>query len=295
MNIAFSRELEFTYGEPDQLEPDLRRVICPNSGPFTLHGTGSYIIGRGEVAIVDPGPADENHIQALLAATAGERISHILITHTHIDHSPGCKLLQQHCDAQSWAMGPHGLGRLSVDASGGDFEFTPDQTITDGQIIAGGDWSVECLYTPGHSINHMSFALSDDVLLCGDLVMGWSTTIVSPPDGNMKDYMHSLERLLERTDRVLYPSHGGAIESPREYVHSLYDHRMQRIDQVRDCIASGTSQIREMVPLIYTELDPSMHGAAAQSVLASIEYLIAKGAVSSSSGGLSLKSEYKIT
>lgn len=294
MDIAFSRELEFTYGKPDQLEPGLRRVICPNSGPFTLFGTGSYIIGRGEVAIVDPGPADESHIQALLAATTGERISHILVTHTHIDHSPGCALLQRHCDAETWAMGPHGLGRLSADASGGDFDFTPDQTIADGQRIGAGDWSVECLYTPGHSINHMSFALSDEVLLCGDLVMGWSTTIVSPPDGNMKDYMHSLERLLERSDRVLYPSHGGPIDAPHAYVRSLYDHRMQRIDQVRDCIASGTRKVTDMVPVIYTELDPSMYGAAAQSVLASIEYLIAVRAVSSSSG-LSLKSEYEIT
>ena len=294
MDIPFSRELDFTYGKPDQLAPGLRRVICPNSGSFTLFGTGSYIIGQGEVAIVDPGPADDGHIQALLAATQGERISHILVTHTHIDHSPGCRLLQQYCDAETWAMGPHGLGRLTADAFGGDFDFKPDQTIVDGQIIKGDDWRVECLYTPGHSINHMSFALSEDMLLCGDLVMGWSTTIVSPPDGNMKDYMQSLERLLGRGDRVLYPAHGGPIESPQHYVRSLYEHRMQRIDQVRSCIGDGVHQVADMVPLIYTELDSSMYGAAAQSVLGSIEYLIATEAVSSS-GGLSLASEYRLT
>ena len=294
MDIPFSRELDFTYGEPDQLEPGLRRVICPNSGSFTLYGTGTYILGRGEVAVVDPGPADEGHIQALLAATAGERISHILVTHTHIDHSPGCQLLQRYCDAETWAMGPHGLGRLSPDASGGDFDFVPDQTIADGQVIGAGDWQVECLYTPGHSINHMSFALPDDILLCGDLVMGWSTTIVSPPDGNMKDYMQSLERLLERNDRILYPAHGGPITTPNRYIQSLFDHRMQRIDQVRNCIANGTPRVRDMVPLIYTELDPARYGAAAYSVLGSIEYLMAADAVVSATGDLSLESEYKL-
>jgi len=294
LDIPFSRELDFTYGKPDQLQPGLRRVICPNSGSFTLYGTGTYIIGQGDVAIVDPGPADEAHIQALLAATTGERISHILVTHTHIDHSPGCQLLQRYCDAETWAMGPHGLGRLSADAAGGDFEFVPDQTIVDGQIIVGADWQVECLHTPGHSINHMSFALADDTLLCGDLVMGWSTTIVSPPDGNMKDYMQSLEKLLQRNDRILFPAHGGPIASPNHYIRCLYDHRMQRIDQVRNCIAGGTTRVVDMVPLIYTELDTAMYGAAAHSVLGSIEYLIAANAVVSTAGQLSLEGEYKI-
>lgn len=295
MDIAFNKDLDFSYGKVDRLRPDLRRVICPNAGSFTLFGTGTYIIGNGDVAVVDPGPADESHIAALLAATRGERISHILVTHTHNDHSPGCRLLQQHCDAQTWAAGVHGMGRLSDGHSmGGDFDFVPDQVITDGQLISGGDWAVECLYTPGHSINHMSFALSEQpVLLCGDLVMGWSTTIIAPPDGNMKDYMQSLERLLSRNDEILYPAHGAPVADPAHYIRCLYDHRMERINQVMECVQQGISAVDSMVPVIYTELDPAMHPAAAQSVLGSLEYLIAKGQVRST-GELALKSEYKL-
>jgi len=281
IEIPFSKELTFEYGEVERLSPHLRRVICRNPGPFTLFGTGSFIVGNGEVAIVDPGPADPQHIDALLAATAGERISHILVTHTHIDHSPGCRLLQQHCDAPTLAMGPHGLGRLQPEqASGGDYAFQPDQVLADGQCVSGKDWNLECVYTPGHSINHMSFALAEDsALLCGDVVMGWSTTIVSPPDGNMKDYMQSLELLLGRRESIYHPSHGGPVSDPHSYVTLLHAHRMQRIDQVRASIAGGQSDVSRMVPEIYTELDPKMYPAAARSVLGSIEYLIAAGVV----------------
>lgn len=292
VEIPFNNELVFEYGQVDRLSPGIRRLVCRNPGNFTLYGTGSFIVGNGRVAIVDPGPADETHIDALLKATAGETISHILVTHTHIDHSPGCRLLQQHCDAPTLAMGVHGLGRLSSEeVAGGDMEFVPDRTLEDGELVSAGDWSLECVYTPGHCMNHMSFAMrEDDALLCGDVVMGWSTTIVSPPDGNMKDYMQSLERLLQRQEKTYHPSHGPSISEPLEYVRLLHAHRMERIDQVRDCIAAGHADVMEMVPLIYTELDQQMYGAAARSVLASIEYLIAAGEVKQSP--LSLDSRF---
>jgi len=163
-------------------------VIAENPGPFTFYGTGTYIVGRGQVAVIDPGPADQQHIDAILAATQGEVISHIFVTHTHVDHSPGCALLQQHVNAKTYAYACHGKE----------------------------DWSLTGVFTPGHAANHMGFYLPQErALFCGDAVMGWSTTIVSPPDGNMVAYMHTLDRLLARDDDIYYPTHGAPIPNPK--------------------------------------------------------------------------------
>ena len=229
VEIPYRRQLEFEYGKAEVLSPGIRRVIANNPGPFTFHGTGTYILGTGQVAVIDPGPDDQAHIDAILASLDGETVSHILVTHTHMDHSPGCRKLQAATGAPTFGYGPHGAGKqeqgITVE-EGGDMEFAPDQVIRHGDIIEGGNWSVECVYTPGHTSNHMCFALREEkALFTGDHVMGWSTSIISPPDGDMADYMKSLQLLLERDDVVYWPTHGPCIDEPKAHVQAFIQHR----------------------------------------------------------------------
>ena len=296
-SIPFRRELDFSYGEVSQVAPGIRRVIAENPSPFTLYGTGTYILGRGEVAVIDPGPADGAHITKLLEALEGETISHILITHTHMDHSPGCRLLQAHTDAKSYAYGPHGAGKLEQGVpveEGGDMEFQPDEILRDGDVLTGGDWSVECVYTPGHTSNHMCYQLRESkALFTGDHVMGWSTSIISPPDGDMGAYIASLERLLERDDAVYWPTHGPCIDDPKPHVRAFIEHRLDRERQIIDCIRQGVHRIEDMVPVMYTELPEFMYPAAARSVLASMEHLVDNG-VLRADGGVQLDAAYQL-
>ncbi len=296
-SIPFRRELNFSYGEVSQVAPGIRRVIAENPSPFTLYGTGTYILGRGEVAVIDPGPADGAHIAKLLEALEGETISHILITHTHMDHSPGCRLLQAHTDAKSYAYGPHGAGKLEQGVpveEGGDMEFEPDELLQDGDVLTGGDWSVECVYTPGHTSNHMCYQLRESkALFTGDHVMGWSTSIISPPDGDMGAYIASLERLLERDDTVYWPTHGPCIDDPKPHVQAFIEHRLARERQIIDCIEQGVHRIEDMVPMMYTELPEFMYPAAARSVLASMEHLVGNGALKAD-GGVQLGAAYQL-
>lgn len=296
-SIPFRRELNFSYGEVSQVAPGIRRVIAENPSPFTLYGTGTYILGHGEVAVIDPGPADGAHIAKLLEALEGETISHILITHTHMDHSPGCRLLQAHTDAKSYAYGPHGAGKLEQGVpveEGGDMEFEPDELLRDGDVLTGGDWSVECVYTPGHTSNHMCYQLRESkALFTGDHVMGWSTSIISPPDGDMGAYIASLERLLERDDTVYWPTHGPCIDDPKPHVQAFIEHRLARERQIIDCIEQGVHRIEDMVPMMYTELPEFMYPAAARSVLASMEHLVGNGALKAD-GGVQLGAAYQL-
>ncbi len=281
VEIPFQKNLDFEYGQSAQLSPLVRRVIANNPSAFTHFGTGSYIVGQGNVAIIDPGPADQTHIDALLEATRGEQITHIMVTHTHLDHSPGCKLLQQHCEARTYALGSHGTGIDGIarprDESefGADWEFMPDVLLSDNELIRGDQWSLRSIYSPGHATNHLGYYLEEEsALFCGDAVMGWSTTIVSPPDGNMHDYMNTLRMLIARADKIYYPTHGAPIEQPKCFVQALYDHRLEREQQILECIKSGTHTINGMLPVIYSALDTSMYPAAARSLLASIESLL---------------------
>ncbi len=281
VRIPFRRELDFTYGEVAEVAPGIRRLVARNPSPFTLYGTGTYILGRGKVAVVDPGPADPPHIRALLDGLQGETITHLLVTHTHMDHSPGCRLLKEHTDAKTYAYGPHGAGKLEPGVpveEGGDMEFEPDWRVRDGDVIHGDDWAVECIYTPGHTSNHMCYQLRGSAaLFTGDHVMGWSTSIISPPDGDMAAYMASLQRLLERDDRVYWPTHGPCIDDPKPLVSAFIAHRREREEQIFACVADGVFEIKEMVPLMYTDLPEFMHPAAARSVLAAAVYLVQKG------------------
>jgi glyoxylase-like metal-dependent hydrolase (beta-lactamase superfamily II) len=295
--IPFNRELEFEYGRVDRVSRRLRRVIAPNGGPFTLYGTGTYIIGSGTVAVVDPGPLIGSHIEAIKRAVDGETVSHILITHTHIDHSPAAAPLQAWCGAPTYGYGPHGSGKIEAGAEveeGGDRDFVPDRLVRDGDVIEGDGWSVACVFTPGHTSNHVCYALREEAaLLSGDHVMGWSTTIVSPPDGDMKDYMASLNHLVAREDAIYWPTHGPAIEAPQEFVRALIGHREARERQILACLDDGVSRIDAMVPRMYTGyVPPAMFPAAARSVLAHLVWLVDKGMVRAD-GPIGVEAEFR--
>jgi glyoxylase-like metal-dependent hydrolase (beta-lactamase superfamily II) len=281
VKIPYRRQIDFEYGKVARLSPLIRRVIAKNPSPFTFHGTGTYIVGNGDVAIVDPGPVDSAHIAAVLDAVQGERISHVLVTHTHMDHSPGCRLLAEHCDAPRYGYGPHGAGKIEVGVKveeGGDMDFTPDVTLRNGAIVQGGDWSMEAVYTPGHTSNHLCFQLREEkALFTGDHVMGWSTSIISPPDGDMQNYMASLDLLLQRDDRVYWPTHGPSVVDPKAHVRAFIEHRHEREQQILVCIDKGILKIRDMVPPMYADVPEFMYPAAARSVFAAVVYMVTRG------------------
>lgn len=297
VSIPFRRELEFEYGEVAGVAPDIRRVIANNPSAFTFYGTGTYIIGRGEVAVVDPGPPDDGHIQAILRATAGETITHMLVTHTHMDHSPGCRLLAEHTDAKTYGFGSHGAGKAEdgvIVEEGGDMDFAPDVIVRHGELIEGQGWSVECVHTPGHTSNHICYAFGRErTLFSGDHVMGWSTSVISPPDGDMADYMASLELLLMRDDAVYWPTHGPAITDPKPHVRAFIEHRREREREILQCLAAGPRRIAEMVPTMYANVPGYLHAAAARSVFATMALLIDRGDVACD-GDLAVGGTYRL-
>lgn len=279
--IPFVRDMVFEYGKCDQVSPLIRRIVAENPGPFTYTGTGTYIIGRGRVAVVDPGPMLESHLNALKSELGGETVTHILITHTHADHSPLAAPLKDWSGARTYAYGPHGAGKAEQGVrieEGGDMAFVPDVTVRHGDVIEGDGWSVECVFTPGHTSNHMAFALREEkALLCGDHVMGWSTTVVSPPDGDMGSYMASLQLLLERDDESLWPTHGPPVTDPKPFIRAYIAHRENRNRQITDCLGRGIGLIPEMVKVMYADVDPGLHPAAALSVFAHLKHMVETG------------------
>ena len=279
--IPFVRDIEFEYGRCDQLSPLIRRIVARNPSAFTFTGTGTYILGHDRVAVIDPGPRDQQHVDAILAATQGETISSILITHTHNDHSPATELLLKHCDARTYGFGPHGSGKNTEDdvvvEEGGDMAFTPDEFVTHGDRIQDGEWEVECVYTPGHTSNHICYRLmTEDVLFTGDHVMGWSTSVISPPDGDMASYMNSLDLLLTSGDRAYWPTHGPAITEPHDHVRAFISHRLDREAQILEQLKLGRHRIADMVPFMYENVDKRLHPAAARSVYAAMLFMVEK-------------------
>jgi len=256
-DIRFDRSFDLAPGVVEEAAPGVRRLLANNPGPFTFKGTVSYIIGRGEVAIVDPGPDDQAHINALLDAVRGETVTHILVTHTHRDHSPAAAAIKQATGAKTYAEGPHRAARpLHVGdikrGEGGDTAFRPDVTLKDGEVVTGAGWRVEAIATPGHTANHMAFALSGtDQLFSGDHVMAWSTTNVAPPDGAMSDYMASLEKLARRPEQIYFPGHGGAVKDAPRFVEQLIAHRQAREASILHRLAKGETGIPALVRAIY--------------------------------------------
>jgi glyoxylase-like metal-dependent hydrolase (beta-lactamase superfamily II) len=277
VKIPYNRNFEVPYGVLEDVAPGIRRITANNPGPFTFRGTGTYVIGEGKVAVIDPGPDLPEHVDALLESLKGETISHILVTHTHNDHSPAAKAVKAATGAPTYGFGPHGRGKImeGVKPEGGDMEFIPDEVVGDGAVIDGDSWSVSCVHTPGHTSNHICFSWdARQILFSGDQVMGWSTSIVSPPDGDMGDYMRSLDKLLTRDDALYYPTHGPAITDPHPFVRAFIAHRCERADKIIGCLQSGIETIEGMVPKVYADVMPSLFGAAARSLFATVIYLV---------------------
>jgi glyoxylase-like metal-dependent hydrolase (beta-lactamase superfamily II) len=261
---------EQPIGRIERIAPSVRRLLAPNPSPFTFTGTQVFIVGEGEVAVIDPGPDHPAHVEALLQGLAGERVAAILCTHTHRDHSPASRALQAATGAPIVGCAPLAFG----DAGAGpdeafDADYRPDRVLLDGEPLIGPGWTLEAVATPGHTSNHLCFALAESgALFSGDHVMGWSTSIVAPPDGNMTDYMASLDKVAARDERIYYPTHGPAIENPRDHVARLIAHRRARENQILAHLGGGAARIADMVQHLYREVDPGLHPAAALSVLA---------------------------
>jgi glyoxylase-like metal-dependent hydrolase (beta-lactamase superfamily II) len=287
--IPFKAEFEPRHGEAVDLGNDIIRITAPNSGPFTFHGTNTYIVGKKEVAVIDPGPEDgSDHFKSLLKAIKGKTVSHILVTHTHVDHSPLTRRLAKETGAPVFAEGPHRaarelhLGEINALDASGDKDFEPDHIIAHGEEIKGNGFAFEAVFTPGHTANHMAFALKGtNKLFSGDHVMAWATSIVAPPDGNMVQYMNSLETLLARDETSYLPGHGGQLDKAKEFVRALRTHRKMRETAILQRIQKGDRTIGEIVAVIYKETDKRLHGAAALSVFAHMEDLIEKRMVGS--------------
>jgi glyoxylase-like metal-dependent hydrolase (beta-lactamase superfamily II) len=272
MAIPFIREFDAKYESEVRVSPLISRVVADNPGPFTFKGTGVYIVGNKDVAVIDPGPDDASHVDALKRALEGRRVTHILVTHTHSDHSPAAKPLKEWSGARTYAFGPHGSGKLDDGVrveEGGDMQFAPDVRVKDGEIIRGNGFTFECVFTPGHTSNHMCYALREEnALFTGDHVMGWSTTVVTPPDGDMAQYMASVKKLMARDDAILYPTHGAPVTDPKPFLAAYLEHRLDREKQIVACIRDGLTTIPQMVARMYADVDKRLHPAASRSVLA---------------------------
>ena len=284
--IPFVRDLEVVYGRVEAISPLVRRVIAANPGPFTFTGTGTYIVGRPErgagVAVIDPGPPDEDHLSALLAAVGGQTVSHVLVTHTHRDHSPLARPFAAAVGAPVLAAQPpaevvHVSGAVDEDD---DEAFTPDIILGGGEVLEGDGWTLEAMATPGHASNHLAFVLREEnALFSGDHVMGWSTTVVAPPDGDMIAYMSSLDAVIARGFSTIWPTHGAPITEPEPFLQAYRAHRLDREVQILGQLSAGARRISDMVPILYAAVDSRLWPAAGLSVWAHLIALERAGRV----------------
>jgi len=278
--LRFDRELRFDYGTLETLTPLVRRVVARNPSPFTLYGTATFVVGHGRVAVIDPGPDIAAHVDALTHALRGETVTHILVTHTHLDHSPAAAALKRATGAKTYGYGPHGGALGPSGEEGADRDFAPDVRLADGDALEGPGWRLESVHTPGHTSNHLCYALPEErTFFSGDHVMGWSTSVISPPDGDMGAYLASLEKLLARDDACYVPTHGPAIENPKTYVQALIAHRHERAATILAVLARGPATVPEIVAAVYVGLDPRLLRAAGRSTLAHLIHAIAQGRV----------------
>ena len=291
--IPFRKEMEFEYGVARELAPGVRRLVANNPGPFTYKGTNTYIVGQGaELALIDPGPDDDAHFAATMLAIGSKRLATVIITHTHRDHTDGMPRLLAATGAKTCGFGrtAKARGTTKTSPSGSEFvdqDFTPDIVLKDGAGFEGDGFALTALHTPGHAPDHLCFALAGSKLLfSGDHVMSWNTSVVAPPEGNMGDYMRSLDKLVNRSDEVYLPGHGGRLYQPQRVVKAFIIHRKMREEAVLDCIRNGNASIADIVPIVYRGLDPRLLGAASLSVAAHVEHLIEAGRVTSSGPSL---------
>ncbi len=300
-DIPFRRDFDVPSGRVDQITPLVRRIVAPNPSPFTYTGTCSYIIGHGKVAILDPGPNIEAHISMLLHAVRGEEVTHIVATHTHHDHTPASAPIQAITGALTAGAGPHiparplYLGEINPLDASADTDFHPDLVLADGDKITGPGWTLQAIATPGHTANHLAFALPEDQLLfSGDHVMAWATSIVAPPDGAMGDYIRSLEILGAREEKLYLPGHGGPVLDAPSFVRDYLDHRLARETAIMRSLSRSPETISNMVRRIYIGLDPKLTDAASLTVLAHLEHLVERQEVFTD-GAPSMTGLYRLT
>jgi glyoxylase-like metal-dependent hydrolase (beta-lactamase superfamily II) len=294
----------FEYGRVDRVSPLIRRVIAQNPSKFTYRGTGTYLVGSGDVVVIDPGPNLDSHREALAAALAGERVRAILVTHCHADHSPLAAWLQDETGAPTFAFGPHPrpdpeLVEVPDDdveiEEATDHDFVPDVAVADGDtVVELPGITMTGVHTPGHTSNHMCWTLAEEsALFSGDHVMGWSTTVVSPPDGDMAAYIESLRKVADRRDAMLWPTHGPPRDDGPSYVAALVEHRLRREQGVLDVVRSGVRTIPEMVAILYADVREELHKPAGRSVWGHLVKLADDGLVDVVGGGAPrLDSEY---
>ena len=281
--LKFNRELNVSHGVRTRLSPLVSHVLAPNPGPFTFKGTGVYLVGAGEsVAVIDPGPDMPEHLSALKRVIGERRISHILITHSHRDHSPAAAALKNWSGAAVYGLPDHAAPSRQEGAvdEAHDHDFVPDMMVHDGVEIAGDGFTFECVTTPGHTANHVCYALREEkALFSGDHVMGWSTSVIAPPDGDMGQYIASLEKLRARDETLFYPTHGSPIPDSKDWVGQLIAHRRQREQQIVEALCAGACNIPQLVRRLYPDIAPGLRAAAAQQVNAHLLHLAEKGAV----------------
>ncbi len=288
--LAFNRSVDVDYGVAQKVAPDVRRIVANNPGPYTFLGTNTYVVGSGQVAVVDPGPADEDHLKAIAGAIKGERLTHILVTHSHHDHCDGAKPLQAMLGGEIVAYGPTGTARGAGAPGLGDAfvdpSFVPDRVVRDGDTVKGKGFALDVLHMPGHAPDHLCFALvGRRTMFTGDHVMGWNTTVIAPPEGNLADFIASLERLMARHDKLFLPGHGGRIQTPQRVVRAYITHRKWREQTILACLDDGVSTIPGIVGRLYGTLDTELKEAAALSVRAHLEHLTDRNLVRAESAG----------
>lgn len=288
MSLDFDTRFEPAYGEAVAIAKGVARLTVNNPSPFTFHGTNSYILGTDTLAVIDPGPDDDAHLEALIRAIAGRPVSHIFVSHTHRDHSPLAARLKALTGARTVAEGPHRsarplhLGEVPAMDASSDTDFVPDIVVRDGEVVEGDGWRIGTVLTPGHAANHAAFALEGTgILFSADHVMAWSTSIVAPPDGAMSDYMASLDKLIKRDDRIYLPGHGGPVTAPKKFVRGLKAHRKMRERAIIERLNAGDRTIPDIVKAIYRDTDPRLYGAAGLSVFAHLEDLVERGKATS--------------
>ncbi len=279
-----------------RLSDRVRRIVAPNPSPFTFTGACVYIVGEGEVAVIDPGPADPSHLDALLAAIPGERVAHIVVTHSHRDHAAGAALLKQRTGAPIAGARAHvvaGGEPTRADASHA-LDYAPDEALEAGACVAGRGFTLEAVATPGHAAGHLSFALvEENALFSGDHVMAWSTSVIAPPDGSMRDYLASLEKVARRSEAIYWPGHGGPVRDPQRHAQALISHRRQREAAILARLKAGEASVAEIVARVYPGLAPTLVAAASLSTLAHLEDLTERG-LASSDGAIALEARFRL-
>lgn len=299
--IPFHMEMTFTHGIAREIWPGVRRIVAGNAGPMTHNGTNTYLLGKGNVALIDPGPDDSTHVEAILSAIKGEQLTHIFLTHTHKDHSGAIKELKQKTGAPVYAhaaisenRGARRLSETPPDEGFVDTAFAPDHILHDGDEIKGESWGLRAIHTPGHAPDHFCFAhLTEPLLFSGDHVMAWNTSVIIPPEGNMAAYLSSLKKLVGGNYERFLPGHGGQARTPERLVKAFLMHRKWRETAIHDHIKSGLSTIDELVPLMYPNVKPEVLPAAALSILAHTEHLCEQGLIETETKP-ALNSKFKI-